>query len=120
MRDPTHTKGGNRRGPPLKQIVQWILKVWSDLDKEIILNRCCVLSKQDDWSKDNEIACFKPGTPLSSGLERLKVAMAETAKELVDPFTESEIENDPDLVIDSDREEDEDVDIVNKCSLVDS
>ena len=33
--------------------------------------------------------------------------MADAAKELVDPFTESDIKNDPDLVIDSDREEDE-------------
>ena len=38
-------------------------------------------------------------------------AMAEAAKKLADPFTEADIKNDPDLVIDSDREEDEDVDI---------
>ena len=109
----TYTKESNMRGPPLEQIVQWILKAWSDLDKEIIIKSfcCCALSMQDDGSEDNEIACFKPGKPLSSGLEHLKAAMAEAAKELVDLFTESDIENDPDLVIDSDREEDEDVDI---------
>ena len=50
--------------------------------------------------------CFKPGKPLSPGLERLKAAMAEAAKELVHLFTEWDIENDPDLVIDLDREED--------------
>ena len=112
LRDPTHTKGSNMGGPPLRQIVQWILKAWSDLDKEIIMKsfRCCALSIQDHGSKDNEIACFKPGKPLTSDLERLKAAMAEATKELVDPFTESDIENDQDLVIDSDREEDEDVD----------
>ena len=33
----THTKGGNMRGPPLKQIVQWVLKAWSDLNKKIII-----------------------------------------------------------------------------------
>ena len=106
----TNTKEGNTRGPPLKQIVQWILKAWSDLDKEIIIKsfRCCAFSIQGDGSQDNEIACFEPGKPLSSGLERLKAAMAEAVKELVDPFTESDIENDPDWVIDSDREEDED------------
>ena len=54
--------------------------------------------------------CFKPRKPLTSGLERLKAIMAEAAKELVDPFTESDIKNYPDLVIDSDREEDEDID----------
>ena len=32
-------------------------------------------------------------------------------KELANPFTESDIKIDPDLVIDSEREEDEDVDI---------
>ena len=102
------------RRPLLKQIGQWILKTCSDLDKEIIIKsfRCCSLSMQDDGSEDNEIACFKPRKPLmSSGLEGLKTAMAEAAKELVDPFTKSDIENDPDLVIYSDKEEDENVDI---------
>ena len=102
------------RRPLLKQIGQWILKTCSDLDKEIIIKsfRCCSLSMQDDGSEGNEIACFKPRKPLmSSGLEGLKTAMAEAAKELVDPFTKSDIENDPDLVIYSDKEEDEDVDI---------
>ena len=33
----THIKGGNMRGPPLKQIVQWVLKAWSDLNKKIII-----------------------------------------------------------------------------------
>ena len=37
--------------------------------------------------------------------------MAEAAKELVDPFTESNIKNDPDLVPDLDREGDKDIDI---------
>ena len=32
--------------------------------------------------------------------------MAEAAKELDEPYTGSDIENDPDLVIDLDREED--------------
>ena len=100
-------------GPPLKQITQWILKAWSNLDKEIIIKwfACFTLSIQDDGSKDNEIACFKPGKPLSSGLKRLKAAMTEVAKELVDPFTESDIENDPEHVIYSDRKEDGDFDL---------
>ena len=69
------------------------------------------MSIQDDGSKDKEIAHFKPGNALIYGLGRLKAAMAEAAKELVEPYTGSDIENDPDLVIDLDREEDEDVDI---------
>ena len=103
----TQTKGGYLRGPSLKQIVLWVLKAWSDLDKGIIIKsfRCCALSIQDGESEDNEIASFKPGKSLSSDLERLKTAMADS------PFIEEGIENDPDLVIDSDREEDEDVDI---------
>ena len=109
----THTKDCNMSGSPLKQIVKWILKASSDLDKEIIVKwfRCCNLSIQGDGNEDNKIACFKPSKPLSSGLERLKVAMAEAAKELVDPFTKLDIESDPDLVTDLDKEEDEDVDI---------
>ena len=50
---------------------------------------------------------FEPRKPLSSALDRLKASMVEVAKELVDPFTELDTKNDPDLVIDSDREEDE-------------
>ena len=68
------------------------------------------MSIQDDESKNNEISCFKP-EKTTELLERLKVAMAKAAKELVGLFTESNIKYDPDLVIDSDREEDEDVDI---------
>ena len=100
-------------GLPLKQIVQWILKAWSDLDKEIIVKsfRCCDLSIQNDGSEGNDIACLKPEKSLNSGLERLEAAMAEAGKELVDFFTESNIESDSDLVIDSNREEDEDDDI---------
>ena len=51
------TKGGDMCGPPLKQIVQWILKDWSDLDKEIIIKSfcCSALSIQDDGSEDNKI-----------------------------------------------------------------
>ena len=83
----THTKSGNMCRPSLKQIVQWILKAWLDLDKEIIIRSfcCCALSMQDDGSEDNEIACFKPEKPLNSGLERLKTAMAEAAKSLLIP-----------------------------------
>ena len=56
----THTKGDNMRRPPLKQILQWILKTWSDLDKEIIIKsfRCCALSIQNDGSEENKTACF--------------------------------------------------------------
>ena len=36
-RPHTRTKEGNMRGLPLKLAVHWILKVWSDLDKEIII-----------------------------------------------------------------------------------
>ena len=63
------------------------------------------------WGWGQEIACFKLGEPLSSGLGRLKAAMAEAAKELLDPITELDIENDLDLVIGAERKEDEDVDI---------
>ena len=109
----TNTKGSNTRRPPLKEIVQWILIAWSDLDKEIIIKsfRSCDLSIQDDGSEDNEFARFKPGKPLRSGFDRLKAAMAAAAKELADRFIELDIENDPDLVIGYNREEVEDVNI---------
>ena len=90
----THIKGGNMRGPPFQQIAQWILKAWLDLDNEFVKSfPYCALSIQDDGSEDKETVCLKPGKPLSSDLERLKTAMTEAAKELVDPITESDIEN---------------------------
>ena len=57
------------------------------------------MSIQGDVNEDNEIACFKPGKPLRSVLEGLKAAMAKAAKELVDPFTESDIGNDKILLL---------------------
>ena len=79
--------------------------------KRLLSFRCSALSIQDDGTEEKENACFEAGRTLSSGLEQLKAAMNKAAKEFVDPFTESEIEIDPQLVINSDREEDEDVDI---------
>ena len=43
--------------------------------------------------------------------KHLKAAMAEAFKERFNPFTESDNENDPDMVIDLDSKQDEDVDI---------
>ena len=101
----THTKGSNMQKTSLKQIVQWILKAWSDLDQEIIIksfHRCALSARGNETQDNNEILCFKPGKPLSPGLERLKAAMAKAAKEFDDPFIESDSGNNPDLVIDSD------------------
>ena len=60
------TEGGNMRGPPLKQIIVWILQAWSNLDREVIVKsfRCCALSLATDGSQDDEITCFKPGKTL--------------------------------------------------------
>ena len=81
--------------------------------KRLLLNHfVAVLSSiQDDGSEDNKIRYFKPGKPLSSGFEHLKAAMAEAFKERFNPFTESDNENDPDMVIDLDSKQDEDADI---------
>ena len=78
----------------LKKIGRRILKAWSGLDKEIIIKSflCCALSIEEDRCEGNKIACFKPGKPMSSGLEHLKTAMAESTKELVDPFTSKMIQ----------------------------
>ena len=34
----TFTAAGNMRAPPRREIVQWILEAWNDLDKDIIVN----------------------------------------------------------------------------------
>ena len=67
------------------------------------------MSIQDDECEDRKTG--KTRKPLSSGLERLKAPMAAATKELVHVFTKSDIKNDPDLVINLEREEDKDIDI---------
>ena len=66
----TFTLAGNMRPPPRREIVQWILEAWNDLDKDIIVNsvKSCALTPAVDSSEDELIHCLKPSQPCHSGL----------------------------------------------------
>lgn len=61
----TFTAAGNMRAPPRREVVQWILEAWNDLDKEIIVNsfKSCALTLAVDGSEDELIHCLKPSQP---------------------------------------------------------
>ena len=57
----TFTAARNMRAPPWREIVQWILEAWNDLDKDIIVNsfKSCALTLAVDGSEDELIHCLK-------------------------------------------------------------
>ena len=85
-------------GPPLRTILLWVLDAWRELDRDIVIKsfRCCALSNAVDGTEDNEITCFGPGKQLESGKEHLEN----------NPFAldDSDVEENPGLVIDESDE----------------
>ena len=85
----TFTAAGNMRAPPRREIVQWIIEAWNDLDKDIIVNsfKCCALTLAVDGSQDELIHCLKPSQPCHSGLAQLKAVQQQLQQTLEnDPF----------------------------------
>ena len=85
----TFTAAGNMRAPPRREIVQWIIEAWNDLDKDIIVNsfKCCALTLAVDSSQDELIHCLKPSQPCHSGLAQLKAVQQQLQQTLEnDPF----------------------------------
>ena len=72
-----YTKPGNKKAPPRRVIVQWILDAWGNLSKELIMKlfKCCALNLSLDDSKDALIHCFKENFACSSGAKQLKEAL---------------------------------------------
>ncbi|XP_044175381.1 uncharacterized protein LOC122958534 [Acropora millepora] len=85
----TFTAAGNMRTPPRREIVQWILEAWNDLDKDIIVNsfKSCALTLAVDGSEDELIHCLKPSQPCHSGPALLKAVQQQLQQTLEnDPF----------------------------------
>ncbi|PFX13070.1 Pogo transposable element with KRAB domain [Stylophora pistillata] len=83
------TAAGNMRAPPRREIVQWILEAWDDLDKEIIVNyfKSCALTLAVDGSEDELIHCLKPSQPCYSSLAQLKAVQQKLQQTMEnDPF----------------------------------
>ena len=72
------------RAPPRREIVQWILEAWNDLDKDIIVNssKSCALTLAIDGAEDELIHCSKPSQPCHSGLAQLKAVQQQLQQTL--------------------------------------
>ena len=112
------TDCGNLKAPPRREVVQWILKSWEKLSKEMIQKSfvSCAVSCATDGSQDDEITCFKEGKSCSEGRTMLKDQFEYMNAEEDNPFEadESDIaEACPnELLIDEDEEGNEDIDIM--------
>ena len=81
--------------------------------------KSCALNLAVDGTEDENINCFKEGQPCHKGKEILESQLSILTEKDVDPFSEIDIndgdifEATPDfLTIDSDRQDDEDIDII--------
>ena len=112
------TPAGNLKPPPRRTIVNWILEAWEKIGPETIKTsfKSCALNLATDGSEDDLIHCFKEKEPCKAGREILKSQLSILSEKDVDPFEIEE--NDvatagPEfLMVDSDHEKDEEIDIL--------
>ena len=111
------TDCGNLKAPPRRDVVQWILKSWEKLTKEMIRDSfvSCAVTCATDGSQDDDITCFKAGKPCQEGRKMLKEQFEFINTEEANPFKADEMDiadaSPAMLNIDEDEEGDEDVDI---------
>lgn len=111
------TASGNLKAPPRRAILQWILDSWAELPSDVIKKSfaTCTLNLPVDGSEDDGIDCFKEGQPCSSGRQMLKSQLGILTEPDTNPFeiTDSDVEDasPPEQLLDSDHEEDSDIEI---------
>ena len=101
-----------------RMVLDWILAAWKSLSKEMIESsfKNCALTIADNGDEDDQISCFKPGTPCAEGYKVLKEQMTifSGQQDTTNPFeiTDSDVEESqfPGNIL-SDDEENDDVDI---------
>ena len=61
------TKGGNPKPSPLELVIDWIVRAWQELSKELIVKsfEACALTTPLDGSGDENIAYFKWDGPIA-------------------------------------------------------
>jgi len=103
---------GNPKAPPSKNVVEWILHGWTQLDPELIRRsfKACALTIPTDGSQDN----FEADQPCHAGLEKLQFLNDIVTGPRADPFAgisvavnlndEAEMESDPVKVISDDSD----------------
>ena len=114
------TAVGNLKPPPRRTIVKWILKAWEQISPETIKTsfKSCALNLAIDGAEDEKIHSFKEGQPCHKGKETFERQLSILTEKDINPFLEIDI-NERDVVeatpeflmIDSDHEDDEDIDI---------
>ena len=67
-----YTEVGNTKPAPRGIVVEWILRAWQMIGKELIINyfEWCALNLKNDGSEDSSIHCFKE--PCAAGASFLK------------------------------------------------
>ena len=114
------TAAGNLKAPPRRTIVQWILQAWEQISSETIKTsfKSCALNLAIDGTEDGKIHCFKEGQPCHKGKEILESQLSILKEDDTNPFLQENIKEDDVveatpgfLMIDSDQEGDEDIDI---------
>ena len=97
--------------------MQWILDSWAELPSDVIKKSftTCALNLPVDGSRDDNIYCLKEGQPCSSGKPMLKSQLGILSEPETNPFecTGSDVEDACQTLqlLDSDHEEDSDVEI---------
>ena len=114
---PEETASGSLKTPPRRAILQWILDSWAELHADVIKKSftTCALNLPVDGSRDDNIHRLKKGQPCSSGKPMLKSQLGILSEPETNPFecTDSDVEDACPtlLLLDSDHEEDSDVEI---------
>ena len=114
------TAAVNLKPPPRRTIVKWIFKAWGQISPETIKTsfKSCALNLAIEGAEDEKINCFKEGQPCHKGKEILESQLSILTEKDIDPFFQIDI-NESDVVeaapeflmIDSDHEDDQDIDI---------
>ena len=112
------TESGNMKPVKRRMVLDWILPAWKSLAKDMIESsfKNCALTIDDNGGEDNQISCFKPGSPCAEGYKVLKDQMTIFSKQqsTANPFeiTDSDVEESqfPGNIL-SDGEENDDVNI---------
>ena len=93
------TEAGNMKSAPRRLVVEWILKAWQMLEKDLIVNSFhgCAVNLKSDGSEDDKIHCFKEKGTCAAGAALLKdqTTLLHDKELEKDPFndpTESDIE----------------------------
>ena len=82
------TASGTMTGSPRNTLVEWIVALWENLDKQLTINpfKHCWLTVATDYSEDHLIHCLKPNQTCAAGLDWLNALHEVLLEEKINPF----------------------------------